>query len=212
MDVDRMTDDVPWHGGRVAVDRLVEWALVNQRAGDVFAGLFAIEAQVVSGEPRGVSGDGCVAVERIAAMGCQVDGGGYRPGGGNEVADLVATLVAGLDHDDRALVTDAARAGGPPWHWHAPARWLMPMRWVVPEKEAVDAYDRGKMGQHCPLVRASSPATIDENRALYGRWWTALQRLAFMLSLRPLGFVVTEPAAAAAPWRGGLDSQAIALA
>jgi hypothetical protein len=203
---------MPWAGGKVAVDRLVEWALGEQKAGDVFAGLFAIEAEVVSGEARGVSGDGCAAVERIAAMGCQVDGGGYRPDHTHPIADLVATLVAQLDADDRALVADAGRAGIAPGGWSRPSRWLVPQRWVKPEAEAVDLYLRGKQGQHCPLVRQSSPGTIEENRHLYRRWWAALQRLAFLLSCRPLGFVVVDPSADPAPWERGLDSRRIALA
>jgi hypothetical protein len=202
----------PWDGGKVAIDVLVHWALSDQRAGDVFAGLFAIEAEAITGEPRGVSGDGCAAVERIAALGCQVDGGSRGKDYTDPVADLVATLVMQLPHDQRALVSDSGRSGEAPGGVLPPARWLAPIRWEESEREAVSTYVQAKMGHHCPLVRVSSPATMEENRRLYHRWWDALQVLAFNLSCRPLPFVVTDPAAARAPWGEGIDSRAVALA
>lgn len=202
----------PWAGGKVAIDALVHWALAEQRAGDVFAGLFAIEAEAITGEARGVSGDGCAAVERIAAMGCQVDGGSRGKDYTDPVADLVAVLVVQLPHDQRALVTDCGRSGEAPGGISAPARWLAPLRWERPEQEAVTMFVQGKMGHHCPLQRMSSPATMEQNRRLYQRWWDALQLLAFQLSCRPLAFVVTDPAAPRAPWGEGLDRRPIALA
>jgi hypothetical protein len=202
----------PWVGGAIAIDRLVHWALADQRAGDVFSGLFAIEAEAMGAEARGVSGDGCAAVERIAKQGCQVDGGTRGRDCTDPVAELVATLVLQLPPDQRALVSDCGRSGEAPGGIKAPARWLAPIRWERPEVEAVSTYVRAKEGHHCPLVRLSSPATMDENRRLYQRWWDGLQMLAFQLSCRPLRFVVTDPSVPRAPWGEGLDSAAIALA
>ena len=202
----------PWASGRISIDALVHWALSDQRAGDVFAGLFAIEAEAITGEARGVSGDGCAAVERIAMMGCQVDGGSRGKDYTDPVADLVATLIMQLPGDQRAMVTDCGRSGEAPGGVTPPRRWLAPLRWEVPEREAVSTYVQAKMGHHCPIVRMSSPETMEENRRLYERWWDGLQMLAFQLSCRPLSFMVTDPAVPRAPWGEGLDRQGIALA
>lgn len=192
----------PWAGGKVTIDTLVHWALADQKAGDVFSGLFDIEAAAIGGEARGVSGDGCVAVERIAAMGCQVDGGGRGKDCTDPIADLVATLVMQLPRQQAILVSDYGRSGEAPGGTDAPARWLVPARWVATNVEAVTSYVDRKAGHYCPMNRQSSPDTINHNRMLYAAWWDGLQLLAFQLSCRPLGFVVTEPAAKREPWQG----------
>lgn len=194
----------PWASGSIAIDQLVHWALVDQRAGDIYAGLFGIEAQAMLGDAaRQISGDGCAAVERIGKLGCQVDGGGHVLDCTDPVAEVVAVLIMQLPDDQRALVQDHGRTGEAPGGWKPPARWLAPMRWEKPEAEACTAYVRAKQGWHCPLVRMSSVETMGENRRLYTRWWDGLEVLGFNLSLRPLPFVVRAPSVPREPWAAG---------
>ncbi|WP_310498297.1 hypothetical protein [Sandarakinorhabdus sp.] len=193
----------PWAGGSVAVDALVVWALRDQRAGDPLEGLFGIEAEAMGMTPRRSSTDGCAAVERIAAMGCQVDGGGYSSDGADPIADLVAMMAVQVGGEAARMIMEHGRAGTEPAGWNVPAHWLVPERWEADGDLAMTTYVNGKQGQHCPLMRVNSPEGVEAARERYLMWWDGLELLGFHLSTRALGFVVQQPGVPRTPWEVG---------
>ena len=188
----------PWAAtGSIAVDVLVTWALVVQRAGDAVAGLYADEARA----------DGCewqertmlAVVEQIAQLGCRIDVSGGRRDTCHPAAEAVAAAVRALD--DGGIVTRCAWQGAPNG-WSEPSRWLMPERWEVEGERAMWCYVANKQGAHCPLVTVASVDTIAAARAEYRAWWDALMMLAWALSARAMGFAVLPPSVEREPWIG----------
>lgn len=190
----------PWAAtGSIAVDDLVRWALVVQRAGDAAAGLYEVEARAdgVEWQTRTM----LAKVEQIAQLGCQIDvSGGWRDNC-HPAAEAVAAAVRALDDGGRVL---RCAWNGAPNGWAEPSRWLVPERWEVEGERAMWCYQgRRNTGAHCPLVSVASVESIAAARAEYLAWWDGLQMLAWQLSKRALGFVVLPPAAPREPW--GLD-------
>lgn len=189
----------PWAAtGSMAVDDLVVWALVVQRAGNAMAGLSEVEAAAAGFDPY--SRTMLAVVEQIAQLGCRIDVSSGQRDATHPVADAVAAAIEALDDD--GAVKHAAR-WGPPNGWAAPARWLVPERW---EKEGVAmwCYAEKRLGAHCPLVRVADADTVAAGRAAYLAWWDALMMLAWTLAGKALGFIVLPPSVAREPW---LDSR-----
>lgn len=186
----------PWEpSGSVAVDVLVTWALVAQRAGDDAAGLYQVEAEAdgVEWQNRTM----LAQVEQIAALGCRIDVSGGRASAEHPAASAVAAAVRALG--DRGLVALHARVGAPNG-WAAPSKWLVPERWELEGEAAMWCYVSKRQGAHCPLVRTATADTIEAGKAEYRAWWDALMMLAWVLSGRALGFVVTRPSVDREPW------------
>lgn len=196
----------PWAAtGSIAVDVLVHWALVVQRAGDAVAGLYADEARADGYEWQ--ERTMLAAVEQIAQLGCRIDVSGGRRDACHPAAEAVAAAVRALD--DGGRVAHCARNGAPNG-WAEPSRWLMPERWEA-EGQAMWCYLDRRQGAHCPLVRVATVETVAAGRDEYRAWWDALAMLAAVLSGRALGFAVLPPSVPREPWLGGLDDGAIAL-
>lgn len=202
----------PWEvTGSIDVEQLVVWAFRDQRAHrHARSGLHAIEAATMNLEPQGRSGDGCAMIADIQHMGCRVDaGGGMIKDHVHPAAEVVAVLVEDLDGGD--LVRHFGRLGGRPEGWREPDRWFRPTVWVKVGEEGQWEWEnegRGKRGNR--MTRVIPTVTRDElarRRGEYARWFEALDRLAWRLSLRALGFTVTGPSAPARPWAGTAEGR-----
>lgn len=188
----------PWAAtGSIAVDVLVIWALVVQRAGDAVSGLYADEARADGHQWQ--ERTMLAAVEQIAQLGCRIDVSAGRRDNVHPAAEAVAAAVRALD--DGGKVAHCARNGAPNG-WAEPGRWLMPERWEVEGERAMWCYADKRMGAHCPLVRVATADTVAAGRDEYRAWWDALSMLACVLSTRALGFAVLAPSVAREPWLG----------
>lgn len=193
----------PWEAtGSIDVEALAVWAYKVQQV-DRFAlqGMHAVEAAAAGFEPGGWSSDGCAALGQIAHLGCRVD----RKGASITVsvhpaADALAMVLGTIEHGER--VAFWARQGGRPGGWLKPERTFRAVTWVKPWVDAQPVLVRGKPS-YCEIIRTGSYATLEHARVQYIDWWEALDRLAWGLSMRALGFVVLRPAAPREPWAEG---------
>lgn len=190
---------LPWTArGSVNVEVLVTWALRDQRAGQSpTRGLFQAEAEASGLTWYSASSDGCAAIDRIGSVGCRIDVSGPGRDALHPAAEAVADAIELAD--ERDLLRLLGRVGERP-DWRGPPRWIVPESWVVEGVEAMWCYAERRTGKHCPLIIVCDAATIAAKRAVYVRWWDALEGLAWTLSCRALGFAVTGPAAAREPW------------
>jgi hypothetical protein len=186
------------------VEVLLIWAVQQQKltAGEATRGLLRIEAEAMGLEWRGSSTDGCASVAEIGRIGCRID---VSPGGGapkrHPVADLVAELLERSPQG--GMLLDYARAGARPKGWRPPERWVRPEAWTPADADAAISFDGRRNGpRYCPVIISYDEAAMEAGRDEYERWRQALAALAWLLSSRALGFVVTGPAAPAAPWKG----------
>lgn len=195
----------PWERtGIVDVELLLRWAYGPQMV-DRFErqGLHAIEAEISGYEPRGHSACGVGQLMQIGHLGCRID-----RGGGVSVRDAVhpaafavAEAVAGLEHG--GFVRQHARAGTRPVGWVEPERKARAAIWVKPWREAMVEYQGpGRKGGYCQVILTWDAGREAWGRAEYVRWWSSLADLAWALSQRALGFVVSGPGAPAEPWIG----------
>ena len=192
----------PWERtGSIDVERLVNWAYVDQMV-DRFerTGLHAIEASAAGFEARGYSADGVGQMMQIGHLGCRIDGGGVRVTDNcHPVALAVAGAVSAVRFGDS--VVQYAKAGARPQAWIEPDRKARASVWVKHGVEAqVEYLGPGRKGAYCPVIITWDKARADWGREDYARWWRGLDDLAFGLSARALGFLVTGPAAAMEPW------------
>lgn len=186
----------PWAArGAIAVDLLVHWALVEQRAGDAVAGLYQLEAQADGYCWR--EGSTLSRLETIAQLGMRVDISGGVADRVHSAAEAVAQAVRALD--DGGLVARCAR-GGAPGGWREPVRWMKPRAWEVQGERAQWVYSDRRMGAYCPLVVVATEESVEDARAVYRAWWDALAMLGFVLGRKALGFVVEPPSVAREPW------------
>lgn len=195
----------PWEAsGSIEVEQLVAWAFGVQRADrDMGYGLMAAEAAVDGHGSAGRTSDGCAALAELANMGCRVDRSrGIIRDSVAPAAQLVAVLVGQLE--DGELVRHFGRLGVRPDGWRAPERWWRPVVWktygVEGQWERVgQGVNAGRVTRVIPTI---TPAELQRRRRDYHRWWEALDRLAWQLSMRNLGFAVTRPSAPRTPWAG----------
>jgi hypothetical protein len=190
----------PWEAtGSIEVEALAVWAYRDQRVGQGgTSGLYAVEVAAMGYEPRGRSADGCAVLADIAHMGCRVQGSGVSISSCvHPVAEAVDAALVGVDGG--RLVAHYAREAGRPGGWALPARRYRPVMWVEPGVDAQwEHTDSGH--RYCPIITAGSPDDVARSRVAYGVWWDALDRLAWTLSMRALGFVVMRPVAPCEPW------------
>ena len=190
---------------RLPIDKLLEWTYREQRADIVVgmgAGLHRAEAQVDGVELAAISTCGCVAVARIAELGCRVNGNGGPPGHLHVDAERVHEHVQKMGRHLAHLLISTARAGGPPdWGQHAIIR-ANPLRNGRGQVRLYyDDWDKGRNYGWCPLEWTGSVARIDAAREEYTAWWNALKKLRHELRGRVLADHIAEaPRAVAAPW------------
>ena len=192
----------PWaRTGSIDIEALAEWAFSVQMV-DRFerAGLHAIEAAVCGYEPRGLSADGVGQLMQINNLGCRVDTPGVSiTDTVHPAAYALAAVLRGID--GWQLVKGHALAGSRPSEWIPPLHRVRPTIWVKHGKEAlVDYQGPGRKGGYCQLIYVWDAPREAWGRAQYQRWWSILEELAWRLSQRALGFVVTPPRAPLEPW------------
>lgn len=116
----------PWEPENIVrIDALLTWAVRDQRALAVArnsAGLHRIEAAAAGIAVQGVSGCGCVAVERIDNIGARIDIS--RPDQG-DVHEMAEALVGLAIREGMTQALAHAQAGTKP-SLEEPVRWLMP--------------------------------------------------------------------------------------
>ena len=195
----------PWERtGEIDIERLAQWAYAVQMV-DRFerTGLHAIEAAASGFEPRGYSGCGVGQLMQIEHMGCRIDHSGPSVTDAvHPAAYALAAVLGGIEHGK--LVRVHALTGTQPSSWVPPVHRIRPVMWSKPGREAVVEYQGpGRKGAHCPLIYAWDEARQTWGQAHYRQWWGALAELAWQLSHRALGFVVTGPSAPAEPWLTG---------
>lgn len=203
----------PWERtGSIDVEALAAWAFGVQMV-DRFerSGLHAIEAAAFGYEVRAMSSDGVGRMMQIGHLGCRIDNGGVL------VSDQVHPAAYALAQELAAvegagLVRGHAIAGTRPTAWIEPKHKVRAAVWVRPGIEAqVEYQGPGRKGGYCQVIW-----TWDLGRQAYGRaeyltWWNALEELAFRMSTRALGFMVTGPAAPAEPWSKSEGGRPIVL-
>ena len=191
----------------IDVERLVVWALRDQRAGEIVdgpVGLEAAEAAAAGAPRRRVSTCGCAAVERVLELGADIRvvgrGGAPTPGCSGD-AEAVWAAVVGLAGERSRLVREHGRLGSrPDWVPRGARRGPVWERGAVP----VVRYDgnRHKIAPWCALGWAVPREYVEARRASWGVWREGLAMLRRTLDrgggLR--GFVVLGPAVPARPW------------
>jgi len=194
----------PWEAtGSIEVEQLAIWAFRDQKA-DRFAslGLFAIEAQAEGLQVGGRSGDGCGALAEIENLGCRID---RQSGAIRDIVHPAAEAVAVAVHEieDGEMVRFHASLGGRPDGWKDPVRWYRPVVWIKYGEEGQwERTGRGTSPRFTRIIPTVTRSELARRRITYLRWWEALDRLHWQLSMRALGFTVLPPAAPVAPWEG----------
>jgi hypothetical protein len=193
----------PWEQtGSIDVEQLVAWAFGVQKA-DRFAavGLHAIEAGIDGVSFGARSGDGCGVLDDMENLGCRVD---RSRGIVQDCVHPAAAAVAALACEirDGEMVRHFGRLGVRPDGWREPKSWWRPVVW---KRYPVEAQSErvGQGARIANVTRVMPTITREElsrRREAYGRWWEALDQLAWKLSLRALGFAVRSPAAPREPW------------
>lgn len=207
-EVDQAREALPQSGGRpwdrtgaCDVEALAVWAYGPQMV-DRFerAGLHAIEASASGFEPSALSACGVGQLMQISHLGARIDRGGVS------VSDVVHpaayALAAALPCvENGRRVRHHALSGTRPAEWQPPMHKSRPRVWVKEgEKAQVEYLGPGRSGAHCPIIIAWDAQRQAWGREQYRLWWQALADLAWLLSSRALGFIVTGPAAPAEPW------------
>lgn len=192
----------PWERtGSIDVEALAQWAYGEQMV-DRFerTGLHAIEAAAAGFEVSMGSGDGVYQLMQIEHMGCRIDRGGVLVRDCVHPAALaLASVLAVVTDGD--LVRYHARAGTRPRGWKARTVKASAAAWVEPfEVAEIEYVGPGRKGAHCRVVFHSDDQSQRAGMAAWRRWWMALQELAFQLSTRAPGFLVTGPSAPPEPW------------
>lgn len=192
----------PWERtGSMDVELLAQWAYGVQMV-DRFetAGLHRIEAMAAGYEPVAISADGVGQLMQIEHLGCRIDRGGVSV---SDVVHPVALALAGALRDitNGERVRHHALSGTRPVHWVPPRDKVRAAIWVKEGVEAMVEYQGpGRKGAYCPIIITWDAKREAWGRGEYTKWWEALAELAYRLSARALGFVVTGPDAPAEPW------------
>jgi hypothetical protein len=200
----------PWEAsGQVDVELLCQWAYGAQLV-DRFerVGLHAIEAAAAGYEVSSYSADGVGQLMQIHHLGCRVDRGGVLIG---DVVHPAAYAVANVlrEIEGGELVRGHAISGTRPRSWVVPAEKVRAAIWVKEGREAMVEYQGpGRKGGYCNVIITWDAAREAWGRRNYSRWYAALAELAWRLSARSLGFVVSGPMAPAEPWAAPAKSNA----
>lgn len=171
------------------------WAYREQRVHTLgAAGLFAIEAEADGMAIFNRSADGCVAVERIARLGCRVEGGGGL-GAAHPDALAIDEAVRRLPRLARALVIRQAVEGSPP-AWD-----VGPLR-ARPRRIGTQIVELWADGACCPITWEGTDEARSAARYQYRLWWLALRDVGERLARVELAAIALAPLAADPfPWR-----------
>jgi len=192
----------PWEAsGALDVERLASWAFADQRADrHAGVGLHSIEAGIDNVSYGARSQDGCGALADMEHLGCRID---RSQGIVRDMVHPVAEAVAALVHEVEGgeLVRAYGRLGIRPDGWAERPRW-QPLVWVKPGVLALAEREGPGRGPAnvTRIICSVTAAEVERRRETYERWWEALDRLAWLLSTKRLGFTVLRPAAPARPW------------
>lgn len=192
--------------GRASLDieNLLIWAYQRQRVHALDGGgvgLHEVERLASGIEWGATSADGVATIQRIAALGCRVDGGGYSHGEVHGDAEIVHRAVIGLKDDlDIGLVIMCATAARRPECYEGKQAELVPDRDAKGRAISLrDAHGNALVGQY-RMRWNIRPEVLDSARLLYLRWWDALDVLAKGLAGGMREHVATGPAASREPW------------
>lgn len=192
----------PWERtGAIDVEQLCAWAYGVQMV-DRFerVGLSVIEAEAAGYEVTRTSSDGVGQLMQIEHLGCRIDRGSVS------ISDDVHPVALAVAHavneaEGGRAVRAYALAGTRPSGWVEPEHKVRASVWVKPwEKAQVEYQGPGRAGAYCPVIVLWDEARKEWGRQQYRRWHEGLSEVAWLLSTRALGFVVTGPEAAAEPW------------
>lgn len=101
-----------------------------------------------------------------------------------------------------------ARAGSRPyWYPEGPGRWVTPRdRWGKPKMLYRDPRrQRDPIGEAPPELIGIDPAMVEEARAIYRLWHTALCELVPLVNRELKGFRALWPAASPEPWYDAVE-------
>lgn len=102
-------------------------------------------------------------------------------------------------------IVKQARCGGEPyWHPEGPGRWEVPLdRAGRPKRLWRDpARQRGDLGEHPPVLIGTHPVVVEEARAIYRLWHTAMWELVPLVNRELTAFRASPPARSPHPWEG----------
>lgn len=193
----------PWVAtGRVDIERLVQWAIVDQRV-ERFAsvGLHALEAEAAGFEVSARSACGVARLIDIGNLGCAIDVSGPVRDAVHAVAYAVDRALAAVDREAAMLIRAHARAGTRPTSWQPPEHFVRPAFVAADGQSAIVEYQGpGRAGAFCSIIIVWDEARRQFGRDTWLRWWDGLDALAWECSKLNLGFTVDGPPAPREPW------------
>lgn len=192
----------PWErAGSIDVEQLCAWAYGVQMV-DRFerVGLSVMEAEAAGYEVSRMSSDGCGRLMEIEHLGARIDRGSVMVS--DDVHPVALAVAAAVNEAEGGRAVRAyALAGTRPSAWVEPDHKVRASVWVKPwEKAQVEYQGPGRAGAYCPVIVLWDEARKEWGRRQYRAWHEGLSEVAWLLSTRALGFVVTGPAVAAEPW------------
>jgi hypothetical protein len=171
---------------QITLEKLLTWTYKDQRVIEI-TGQSLYLGEAVKGErwvnARSISGDGCVAIERNATLGCPIDGGGPLRGLAQPLhddAERVHNIVLSLPWHYAGQLIAYGRGGDAPVLPGEPK--LVKVvefdgrRWRV---KTVGRHDLalGCVATWCPVVVDFDARTVERARAAYAGWVAALAAL-----------------------------------
>lgn len=193
----------PWvTSGRVDVERLVQWAIIDQQV-ERFAtvGLHTMEAEASGYLVQGRSACGVARLIDIGDLGCEIDVSGPVRDAVHPVAYAVDRALLSVEREASILVRHHARSGTRPTQWQPPERCVRPAFYAADGVSGqVEYQGPGKAGAFCSIIIVWDAARQQFGRDTYRRWWDGLAALAWECSLANLGFTVDGPAVPREPW------------
>jgi len=186
------------------VEALLCWAYAAQKVDLMLGrGLADQEAELETGF-HGSSPDSLVWLERIATLGCRVDGSGVAMSADvHPDAAAIHDAVMRLDRPVAQLVMRHARdRTRPDWGAGLRPRFRPLMGRKGNPLIVYDASDKGRHYGHCPIEWMVDRKEIETRRGVYSMWRRALREIGIeLLRAGKLVFVSpTGPAAPAVPW------------
>jgi hypothetical protein len=200
----------------IDIEQFLVWVFRDQCAHVIEGrgvGLFAAEAAAGGIRRQATSADGCANVERLALLGCSIDGGGMANGLDlHPDAERAYAVVNRLSEYGHLLVRYARIAERPEWGDTLPPKCEPAWKEVGPRYDASGMPARGSYrtiygnNRHalwCPIIWINDPRFVGAVRAEYARWFAALEVTAEYFAAHPgelAAHTITGPSAPARPW------------
>ena len=191
------------------IDQLLLWVYQTQCAAAIIGrgvGMYGPEKDADNILYKNISGDGVYAIQRNAMLGVRVDHSGWASADIHPDAELVHDLIVGRGFTplERGLLISYGESGVVP-------DWLPGVRPMVVGKfrangKPVMVYDDSKKRKPvaCVLEVVNSVEHIEYCRAVYARWYEAMEKLCGMLwsaDVVVTSFNVEKPSMKKEPWR-----------